>query len=84
MCDIVDIAGDVDDLIGSPLTMAEAVTHVGENPAEAEDIEIEWPDDSFTWTFYRFATARGYVTIRWYGSSNGYYSEEVTFEEVVP
>ena len=64
--------------------MAEAVTHVGENPAEAEDIEIEWPDDSFTWTFYRFATARGYVTIRWYGSSNGYYSEEVTFEEVVP
>ena len=67
-------------MIGSPLTMAEK-SMSRENPR----IDPECPncaDESFTWTFYKFATVSGYVTLRWYGESNGYYSEEVTFEEV--
>jgi len=73
-----DIIGVLDDLIGAPLLMAEKVTNENENP---EGFTKEY-QDSFTWTFYKFATIKGYVTIRWYGESNGYYSEEVTFAKV--
>lgn len=70
---INDICEDLSDLIGHPLLMAEEVTSEEEPPAE-------YSDCSYTWTFYKFATIKGDVTIRWFGSSNGYYSESVDFE----
>lgn len=77
---IEDINGDLNDLIGTPLTMAEEVVHERDkNPA---GIPIPEFQDSFTWTFYKLATVKGYVTIRWYGGSNGYYSESVDFSKV--
>ena len=77
---IEDICGDLEDLVGSPILIAEEATQRDKNP---EGITLpDWQDDSFTWTFYKLATVNGYVTIRWYGSSNGYYSESVDFSVI--
>ena len=70
--DINDITGDLEDLCGEPLLIAEEVS--GETPV---DFEEEY-HESVTWTFYKFATRKGYVDVRWLGESNGYYSESVS------
>ena len=84
---IEDICGNLADLVGLPLLIAEAV--MSENPwtslAEEAVSRLrghESSGESETWTFYKFATQKGHVTIRWYGNSNGYYSESVDFEKV--
>ena len=69
--DINDIVGDLQDLVGEPLLLAEEVQ--GETPVDFNEREYE----SVTWTFYKFATRKGYVDVRWLGESNGYYSESV-------
>lgn len=73
---VEDINGDISDIIGAEILIAEETTS-NINP---EDIEKD-DQDSFTWTFYKLATRNGYVTIRWYGESNGYYSESVSFSK---
>jgi hypothetical protein len=71
---IEDVIGDLDDLIGSPITMAEDVVTRGR-------VRSGLLMKAATWTFYKFATNQGYVTLRWLGTSNGYYSESVSFVE---
>ncbi len=73
---IEDVCGDLDDLVGHPMLMAEEVD--GTNPTPTLEVRYE----SFTWTLYKFATIKGYVTVRWLGESNGCYSESVDFLEV--
>jgi hypothetical protein len=68
---VEDVSGDVNDLLYAPIVMAEESTNHDDPPPEDRSA------DSHTWTFYRFATTAGYVTVRCYGSSNGYYSESV-------
>jgi hypothetical protein len=74
---IEDVIGDLNDLVGSPILMAEEVVQ-SENPAGI----TKGYQESFTWTFYKLATIKGYVTVRWYGESNGYYSESVDWIKV--
>ena len=77
---IESIDGDLDDLVDKPLNIAEFVSsclEYDDGNEILEGYEISPKDDSTTWTFYKFATINGYVTIRFVGYSNGYYSESV-------
>src|SRR5260221_14298279 len=60
---IEEIIGDLSDLIGSPILVAEVVSSSG-TPAPNDGCE------SYTWTFYKFSTIKGSVTVRWLGTSN--------------
>lgn len=76
---IEDVCGEITDLIGSPLVQAEEATSQDAktvDPFSGQPCGVEY-EDSNTWTFYKFATVKGSVTIRWLGESNGYYSESV-------
>lgn len=75
---VEDVIGDLDDLLGHPITMAEEASYHNEDPEGVSSKESAYRE-SWTWTFYKLATVKGYVTIRWYGESNGYYSERVDF-----
>lgn len=73
---VEEISGNLDDLIDSPILQAEVATSTDFYNGKPENPE------SFTWTFYKLATRKGYVTIRWLGESNGYYGEDVSFYRV--
>ncbi|VVB50924.1 Uncharacterised protein [uncultured archaeon] len=82
-CEMVrleDVNGEWDDLIGSPIVRAEENSKKDvdsfKEPPKNEDAEEE------EWTFYRIGTKKGTVVLRWYGTSNGYYSTAVNFERV--
>ena len=72
---VEDIAGDLDDLIGSPILVAD-------ESSSGDSVKPELESDSYTWTFYKLATVKGHVTIRWFGTSNGYYGEGVSFAKL--
>jgi hypothetical protein len=91
---VEEIVGDINDLIGEPILRAEEAESGDEMPWAHTEEEIAHQvsnrllgkkpkeddgGDSHTWTFYKLATRKGYVDFRWYGSSNGYYSEGVSF-----
>lgn len=67
---IEDIVSDLNNLLDKPLVRAE-VKSTG-------NIDIAGGDEE--WTFYTLATINGYVDIKWYGTSNGYYSTAVYVE----
>jgi hypothetical protein len=69
-----DICGDISDLLGTPILLAEEVVN-SESPRD-------YTCYGCTWTFYKLVTNKGAVTLRWYGESNGYYSERVNIKRL--
>lgn len=57
---IESIVGDLSDLVGTPLLLAGEIT--GDTPSDSEAD----PQESYTWTFYKFATNKGYVDVCWW------------------
>ncbi len=85
-----DVCGDLDDLIESDILIAEFATNQDEPIGEpynrglvekGQDFTNHWR--SLTWSFYKLATIKGYVTFTWKGMSNGYYSEKVAFSRLI-
>ena len=79
---IEEVVGNWGDIVGRRLLMAEEVWHRGEVPDGAPKKRDEWYLESYTWTFYKFVSIRGGVTVRWLGESNGYYGEGVSFYRI--
>lgn len=71
---VEDIDGDASDIIGYEVLVADETSNEGDLGDYGE---------SFTWTYYKIDTNKGGITIRWYGTSNGYYSERATFKEYI-
>lgn len=67
---LADLDNDLSVLEGTPIVRAE------ESSNNTDDKPNEYAE-SWTWTFYRFQTAKGGLVMRWLGESNGYYSERV-------
>ena len=75
-CEIVeieDIDGDIQRLVGQEIIDA------SERYEEGDDDE-----DGGTWSFYVIRTNLDSVTIRFYGSSNGWYSEVAELDSCSP
>lgn len=70
---VEEVIGDWEDIIGQEILLAE------ESIGGRMDYGGDMPG---TWTFYKLGTIKGSLTIRWYGISNGYYSESVDFVRI--
>lgn len=74
---VEDIVGDVNIVDSIFYEIIEKVSNTDSLP---KDVNTQEYGDVEEWTFYTIKTSKGYLDIRWYGTSNGYYSTSVTVE----
>lgn len=69
-----DIVGDLSDLVSALIVMADVESKDNHDMIDGEDMGM-------TWTYYKLATKKGYVTISFRGDSlGGRYTEHADFE----
>lgn len=76
-----DFDNDAETLIGSTMLKVEECIS---NSTDEEYDPLNDYDYSYTWTFYTIFTSKGIMKLRWYGTSNGWYSEDVTLSITYP
>jgi hypothetical protein len=67
-----EVSGELEWLVDAPITHA-SLEKSNEGEAKSKY------DESFTWSFVKLTTIKGSVDLKFYGTSNGYYSESVDF-----
>ena len=72
---LYDVDNDLDNLVDGIILN---IYEVKNSKDHLSDVDSE--SESFTWTFYRIVSDKGYFVMRWFGTSSGYYSEEVDVE----
>ncbi len=72
---VESVTGNLADMLG------EKVINAVEN-SNSDEAPRSLGDESYTWTTYTIRTQSATVVIRWYGVSNGCYSEAVDFQEI--
>ena len=76
---IEDICGDLSDLVGNQILLAEKVS----NSNRDDEKVINYEEDYTEWTFYKLSTNKGSVTIRWVGRTISFYALDVDFLKVI-
>jgi hypothetical protein len=69
----------IEDVVGNPENHIGAILYGIDEKSNSDSINPDLEYDSFTWTFYTIKTSKGYLDVRWFGISNGYYSEGVSY-----
>lgn len=72
-----DFDATPEDLVNAKIiSIEERISNSNEN--EIKPLNT-W-NESYTWSFYVIKTSKFTMTMRWYGESNGWYSEEVDID----
>jgi hypothetical protein len=71
-----DIVGDPASLIGKVLNCIEVKTD------EDYEAPVDYNPESYTWTFFTIKAGNRYLDLRFFGSSNGYYSESADIKYI--
>lgn len=75
---IESIDGDITQILDSPVTRFEIVSQsVDTRKIEIKDEDFRLQNDA-TWSFVKIDTKKGGVTIRFLGTSSGFYCEEAS------